>query len=253
MFKWTQESIAYMDDACRRTDFHRKLAAELQPYLRETDSVCDAGCGLGYLSLSLAPYVGAVTAVERDSQALAVLERELALRHIENVHPCCEDVFAHRPEKPYDAMVFCFFGSMDEILSVARSRCRGTVIAVKRDHRDHRFTVTKQSLEESHGVAAAEARLTELNIPYELKRTAYRFDQPFRNWEEARLFFETYRRRDDASLITDGFLREKLEPTGDAAFPWHIPVVRRAGIFVFQTSKIPEKLPHEANQEGKRK
>ena len=95
--------------------------------------------------------------------------------------------------------------------------------------------------------------LDSLNIPYELKRTAYRFDQPFRNWEEARLFFETYRRRDDASLITDGFLREKLEPTGDAAFPWHIPVVRRAGIFVFQTSKIPEKLPHEANQEGKRK
>ena len=150
-------------------------------------------------------------------------------------------------------LVFCFFGSMDEILSVVRSRCRGTVIAVKRDHRDHRFTVTKQPLEESHGVAAAEARLTELNIPYELKRTAYRFDQPFRDWEEARLFFETYRRRDDASLITDGFLREKLEPTGDAAFPWHIPVVRRAGIFVFQASKIPEKLPHEANQEGKRK
>ena len=29
MFEWTQESIAYMDDACRRTDFHRRLAAEL--------------------------------------------------------------------------------------------------------------------------------------------------------------------------------------------------------------------------------
>ena len=55
MFKWTQESIAYMDDACRRTDFHRKLTAELQPYLRETDCVCDAGGGRGYLSLSLAP------------------------------------------------------------------------------------------------------------------------------------------------------------------------------------------------------
>lgn len=253
MFHWTDDRIRFMADAAGKTDFHRRLAAELLPYLTPEDAVCDAGCGLGHLSLALSPYVRTVTAVEREQRALAVLERELALRHIENVYPCCEDVFAHRPEKPYDVMVFCFFGSMDEILSVARSQCRGTVIAVKRDHRDHRFTVTKQPLEESHGVAAAEARLTELNIPYELKRTAYRFDQPFRDWEEARLFFETYRRRDDASLITDGFLREKLEPTGDAAFPWHIPVVRRAGIFVFQTSKIPEKLPHEANQEGKRK
>lgn len=253
MFRWTDDMIRFMADAAGRTDFHRHLAAELLPWLHPDDAVCDAGCGLGYLSLALAPHVRHITAEERDAAALAVLERELAARHIENVTPLCADVFTHRPDRPYDAMVFCFFGSMDEILSVARSRCRGTVIAVKRDHRDHRFTVTKQTLGESHGVAAAEARLTELNIPYELKRTAYRFDQPFRDWEEARLFFETYRRRDDASLITDGFLREKLEPTGDAAFPWHIPVVRRAGIFVFQTSKIPEKLPHEANQEGKRK
>lgn len=253
MFHWTDDMIRYMADAGRQTDFHRRLTAELLPYLSPQDRVCDAGCGLGFLSLALAPHVRHVTAADCDAQALSVLKEELAARHIENVTPLCTDIFTDRPAEPYDAMVFCFFGSMDEILSVARSRCRGTVIAVKRDHRDHRFTVTKQTLGESHGVAAAEARLTELNIPYELKRTAYRFDQPFRDWEEARLFFETYRRRDDASLITDGFLREKLEPTGDAAFPWHIPVVRRAGIFVFQTSKIPEKLPHEANQEGKRK
>ena len=253
MFRWTDDMIRYMADAGRQTDFHRRLTAELLPYLSPQDRVCDAGCGLGFLSLALAPHVRHITAEERDAAALAVLERELAARHIENVTPLCADVFTHRPDRPYDAMVFCFFGSMDEMLSVARSQCRGTVIAVKRDHRDHRFTVTKQTLEESHGVAAAEARLAELNIPYELKRTAYRFDQPFRDWEEARLFFETYRRRDDASLITDGFLREKLEPTGDAAFPWHIPVVRRAGIFVFQTSKIPEKLPHEADQEENRK
>jgi hypothetical protein len=75
---------------------------------------------------------------------LDTLERELALRHIENVHPCCEDVFAHRPVKPYDAMVFCFFGSMDEILSAAKAQCRGRVIAVKRDQTAHRFTVTRQ-------------------------------------------------------------------------------------------------------------
>lgn len=253
MFRWTDDMIRYMADAGRQTDFHRRLTAELLPYLSPQDRVCDAGCGLGFLSLALAPHVRHVTAADCDAQALSVLKEELAARHIENVTPLCTDIFTDRPAEPYDAMVFCFFGNMDEILSVARSRCRGTVIAVKRDHRDHRFTVTKQPLEESHGVAAAEARLTELNIPYELKRTAYRFDQPFRDWEEARLFFETYRRRDDASLITDGFLRGKLEPTGDAAFPWHIPVVRRAGIFVFQTSKIPEKLPHEADQEENRK
>ena len=119
MFRWTDDRIRFMADAAGKTDFHRRLAAELLPYLTPEDAVCDAGCGLGHLSLALSPYVRTVTAVEREQRALAVLERELALRQIENVHPCCEDVFTHRPVKPYDAMVFCFFGSMDEILSAA--------------------------------------------------------------------------------------------------------------------------------------
>lgn len=119
MFEWTQERIAYMDDACRRTDFHQRLAAELSPYLRRTNRICDAGCGLGYLSLALAPYVGAVMAVERDGQALAVLKREIETRHIANVTAVRGDVLAYRPDEPFDAMVFCFFGSMEEMLATA--------------------------------------------------------------------------------------------------------------------------------------
>ena len=47
MFEWTEERVSFMADACERTDFHEKLAALLAPYLKKTDSVCDAGCGLG--------------------------------------------------------------------------------------------------------------------------------------------------------------------------------------------------------------
>ena len=94
-------------DAANETDFHRRLAAELRPYLTPEDAVCDAGCGLGHLSLALSPYVRTVTAVEREQRALAVQERELAHRHIENVCPCCEDVVAARPAEPYGALVVC--------------------------------------------------------------------------------------------------------------------------------------------------
>ena len=235
MFKWTQERIAYMDDACRRTDFHRKLAAELQPYLRETDCVCDAGCGLGYLSLSLAPYVGAVTAVERDSQALAVLERdsqalavlerELALRHIENVHPCCEDVFAHRPEKPYDAMVFCFFGSMEEILATAARCCRGTVLAVVRNDARHRFS-GKSREPGRHSYETACRVLTEKGISFTTRTASFAFDQPFRSLEAARRFFELYGGNED--------WRSRLVETGDPEFPWQLPSRREFGLITFQ-------------------
>lgn len=225
MFKWTQERIAYMDDACRRTDFHRKLTAELQPYLRETDCVCDAGCGLGYLSLALAPYVGAVTAVERDSQALAVLERELAFRHIKNVHPCCEDVFVHRPEKPYDAMVFCFFGSIEEILAAAARCCRGTVLAVVRNDARHRFS-DKSRGPGRHSYETACRILTEKGISFTTRTASFAFDQPFRSLEAARRFFELYGGSED--------WRARLVETGDPEFPWQLPSRREFGLITFQ-------------------
>ena len=114
MFEWTEERVSFMADACERTDFHTKLAALLSPYLKKTDSICDAGCGLGYLSLALSPLVGHVTAAERDDRALDVLRRQLARRHICNVTPLCTDVLAYTPSEPFDAMVFCFFGGMED-------------------------------------------------------------------------------------------------------------------------------------------
>ena len=228
MFKWTQESIAYMDDACRRTDFHRKLTAELQPYLRETDCVCDAGCGLGYLSLSLAPYVGAVTAVERDSQALAVLEREVKARGIANVTAVQDDVLAYRPDTRFDAMVFCFFDSMEEILDAARRQCRGTVLAIVRDDERHRFSGALRG-PGRHSFGYACGVLDAQGVPFTARREALDFPQPFRTIADAGRFLTLYGKGETA----EEDVRARLGSTGDAEFPWELPGVRHFGIVRF--------------------
>lgn len=108
MFSWSADTVRFMADACRRTDFHEKLTALLLPYLKPTDHICDAGCGLGYLSLALSSHAARVTAAERDAAALSVLRQELDARGIANVTPLCADVLAYTPPVPFDAMVFCF-------------------------------------------------------------------------------------------------------------------------------------------------
>lgn len=225
MFKWTQESIAYMDDACRRTEFHQRLAAELSPYLRRTNRICDAGCGLGYLSLALAPYVEAVTAVELDGQALAVLEREIKARGITNVTAVRGDVLAYRPDTRFDAMVFCLFGSMDEILAAAARCCRGTVLAVVRNDARHRFS-GKSRGPGRHSYETACRILTEKGINFTTRTASFAFDQPFRSLEAARRFFELYGGSED--------WRARLVETGDPEFPWRLPSRRDFGLIVFQ-------------------
>ena len=64
-------------------------------------------------------------------------------------------------------------------------------------------------------------------------------------------FFALYRRQDDAALITEALLRERLETTGDAVFPWRLPSLRPAGILVFDASNIPEMPQNRAEQEEK--
>ena len=73
MFSWSADTVRFMADACRRTDFHEKLTALLLPYLKPTDHICDAGCGLGYLSLALSSHAAHITAAECDAAALSVL------------------------------------------------------------------------------------------------------------------------------------------------------------------------------------
>ena len=90
--------------------------------------------------LALSPHAAHITAAERDAAALSVLRQELDARGITNVTPLCADVLAYTPPVPFDAMVFCFFGSMEEILAAALRQCRGTVLAVVRDDVCHRFS-----------------------------------------------------------------------------------------------------------------
>ena len=52
-FAWTPERVRFMANADAHTDYYQKLARWLAPWLPKNGHVCDAGCGLGSLSLAL--------------------------------------------------------------------------------------------------------------------------------------------------------------------------------------------------------
>lgn len=228
MFSWSADTVRFMADACRRTDFHEKLTALLLPYLKPTDHICDAGCGLGYLSLALSPHAARVTAAERDAAALAVLRQELDARGIANVTPLCTDVLAYTPPVPFDAMVFCFFGSMEEIVAAARRQCRGTVLAIVRDDTCHRFSGAPRE-PGRHSFESACGYLERQGIPYTSRRMALDFPQPLRTREDAQRFVALYGRGDAAEALPTS-----LVSTGDPEFPWQLPGVRRFGMIVIR-------------------
>ena len=223
-----------MRDASENSSYNRELVAEMLPWLNQEMRVCDAGCGLGYLSMELAPHVEHVTAVDINADAL----QDLREKAISNVTVRCGDIGALQPARPYDAMVFCFFGGIEEILRIAREQCVGSVFVISRNYTTHRFSVGDYPTG-SYGFARAKMVLSEQGIPFEEKALQLEFGQPFRTFQDARRFYETYSVDADKSVITDDFLREKLVKLEHGTFSWYMPHRRELAILMFDANDIP--------------
>ena len=239
MFYWDEERVRFMEDAAAWGDFHARLAAELAKSLPPESRICDAGCGTGHLSLALSPYVRQVTAVDVSQQALSLLADNCRKRNVTNIAIRCGDIHSLPPEEPYDAMVFCFFGRMEEIAAIAKAQCRGTVFAFKKNYTTHRFSVGSHATG-SYSFSAAKAWLSARGVPFTAQEMALELGQPFRSWESARRFFEIYSRDEDKSVITDAFLRSKLVETGREDFPLYLPHQRPVGCLKFSVEDLPK-------------
>lgn len=236
MYHWTEDMIRFMKDASAYGTYHRQLASILQPYFSGSRHVCDAGCGLGDLSLELAGAIPEITSIDIKPQAVEVLREHCTQRKITNIHAITGDIRTWKPDKPYDGMIFCFFGKSEEILEIAHSQCRGPVAVVKKDYNTHRFSVGNYPTGPD-GFSRMQLILSERKIPFEQQRAVIEFGQPFRCFEDIRKFYLCYMRDEDPSVLTDEFLKNKVIETGRNDFPLYMPHQRKLGIITFRTDK----------------
>lgn len=230
---WNRDAVRFMRDASEYGSHYELLADELMRWLPRDGHVCDAGCGLGYLSQALARRCRRVTAVDRSEAAISALKERNPAKNID-IH--CADVFQLRPEPPYDAMTFCYFGRTQEVLRTAKRQCSGPVVMVKRDCNEHRFSVLQKTQIHRDVRTAAEELLQNLGIPFQSERLELEFGQPFRSFEDALAFYRLY---NPDREISPQWVSERLTRTGRSDFPLYLPETRRMAILVFETKNIP--------------
>ena len=212
------------------------------PWLREDMHICDAGSGLGYLSLELASHAKRVTAVEVNPNAAAVLTDNCVKYGITNVTSRCGAIANVLPEKPYDAMVFCFFGRRREILRLAKEQCTGDIFVFTRNYDSHRFSAEKHR-SGYEGFPQFSDILTELGIPFHFETFTLEFGQPFRNLEDAHRFFRLYSKDRNKGVLTEDFIRSQLTETHREDFPFYMPHQKHMGFLHFSVQDIPETIP----------
>lgn len=231
--RWTPAQVAFLRDASNyRRDYYEKLWDAIRAFLPQTpEHICDAGCGAGYLSLEMAKHCARVTAIDLSQPATDLL-RENA-EGVENLTVKTGDIRTLTPEAPYDAMVFCYFGKTPEILKIAKSQCRGTLVMVTRNYDRHRFSLHPTVFDRDNVVYAKQV-LEQAGVAYDYAPCELEFGQPFRSLDAAAEFFTVY---GNAPAGIEEVL-PKLQKTADPTFPYYLPSTKKMGIFAVQTAQL---------------
>lgn len=237
MFVWTPEMIRFMQAANARGSFHRELAEILTPKLTGCETLCDAGCGLGGLSVALSGAFAHITAADVSEPALDALRETLRAGGIENVTPLHCDLLGAHCQEQYDAMIFCFFGRLAEILPVARRQCRKRLVIIKKNYTQHRFSLTQQPIRGERAPRACQV-LREAGIAFELDEKTLEYGQPLASVDEAVRFFQIYSRDADPACITPQTVLPLLQATGESAYPYYLPQPRQLGIITIEMEAL---------------
>ena len=231
MQRWGADAIKFMRDASEYNVFNEELITEIQDFLPADGHICDAGCGLGYLSEQLAKVCKTVTAVDLSEPAISFAKK----RHrSENLEFLCCDI--ETLSEQFDAMVFCYFGRTNEILQISRKLCLGNVVIVKRNCSEHRFSL--QEVSRKHTVDDTSAFLTQYGIPFYKKKISLELGQPFRSVEDAVRFFQQYDKSN--SIIHADMILPRLQKIEHPEYRFYLPEKRSMELIVFRATDIPK-------------
>lgn len=232
--RWTTDTIRFLRDAAANSDYYQQIARRAAACIPPEAHVCDAGCGLGELSLALLPYCRRVTAIDRCAAPVADLRQRLTVAQRERLEPVCGDILQMCPAEAYDAMVFCLFGSMEEIFTIVRAQCMGPAVVVKRDCACRRFTSGGRDMVH-YSAREAEKRLHSLGIPYRSERLDLELGQPLRSVEDGVRFFQAYNPERNFSAEE---VRSMLQAGCSEEFPYYLPNRKQLRLLTFQAEDL---------------
>lgn len=228
---WDHQTLEWYIRAAEQNEYHARMAALVAPLIPAGETVCDLGCGAGYLSQALLKYIPQVTALDRDDAALEVLRRRsVGQRGLEILEA---DASALPGDWVWDNLVLCFFGRItkEENLKRYLSHARKRLIYIVNSDTRSSFSASGRSHCDKEYVSRVSAFLEQNQIPYQLEECALEFGQPLASLAEAEAFVRRYSPRGYEWQVEEK-LEQRLQLRPDGS--WYMPHQKRFGIFTIE-------------------
>lgn len=131
-------------------------------------------------------------------------------------------------------MVFCLFGSIEEILKIVSEQCGGAAVVIKRHYPGHLIS-SGEGASDRYSANHAEVCLRQLGIPCHTEMFTLEMGQPLRSLEDAERFFQIYNR---GRAISSDEIRQRLTVGPSPEFPYYFPVLKPLRLLAFQAEDV---------------
>ncbi|MCL1828425.1 MAG: class I SAM-dependent methyltransferase [Oscillospiraceae bacterium] len=232
LFSWDDQIIRWFRDASAYTGFHKTLAQKIKPYLTPGDTFCDLGCGIGRLSLELAPAVSEITAVDISEAAIGSLRRDAEALGIRNLNAQVRD--ASLLTNSFDVVLMSFFEMKDKTDFI--KLCNRRLIRILNAENMSGLYPQRHRRIVKETVPDLKADLDLRGVVYKLELCQAEFGQPFRSWLDAELYIRKNAPEASEAEINE-FLNERVTHTGRNDFPFYLPNPKTVGIFITDREK----------------
>lgn len=225
MFTWDEKRIDWYERALKWSGFAKTLADEVEPYLDIEDTVCDLGCGTGYMASELYQRGYNVTAVDHSETVIDYLKEKAVNEPYAEMKIFCaawEEILKNRS---WDTIVMCFAGAFRTDFLNYYHACKKQLILVTKgfDRTEAELKSEKNYYRMSSGEMSQ--MLDEEGVPYHSKTIDMEFGQPLKSLQEAEEYHKCYKNKHR----TDFF--EKLIETQSREFPLYLPIPKRVTIY----------------------
>ena len=237
LFHWSEKSIRWYQNAAMYGSYHKQLAKKIKPYIDPESRVCDLGCGVGYLTKELAPYVREITGLDSNPQAIDFLKKQIELEQLRNVEAVLADLEeANPPMVPYDTIILCLFGGLRTCYDKVSRWTSHKLIYISSVREDHAFKAGHK-LNSSETAEETRDFLVEKGIPFQVEIVKLPFGQPLKTMDEAVEFVRHYDKTSTKQEIYD-YLNEKLIiRQEDKTYPFYLPNEKKLAVFVIERNE----------------
>lgn len=202
-FNWNKQSINWYLESEKNTSFYNETLEKIEPYIKNSKTVLDIGCGIGGFSIEFAKRGYDVTAIDKSSLAIDTLNDRINQMKLENLKTMDISFEGFTFINNYDIVFISYMmGLVNEfnIRNILDKANKHLILVLPFNKVKNNFSINElynelkidtKNLEQLNYTNITDM-LSEMKKKYSIKKVETDFGQIFNSFEEATMFVYHY-------------------------------------------------------------